>query len=296
MTAKAGFVSIVGRPNVGKSSLLNRFIGEKLAGVSPKPQTTRQNIRGILSETRGQIVFLDTPGLHFPKDKLGHRMMSMAKSAYLETDLIYWMVFPGLPSQEEKRILEDLEKTGKPILLLVNKIDTLPKSNILPVLEAYYKLFPFKTIFPISVSKGDNLKELLDETFEALPEGPPLFPEDITSDQTERFIATELIREKIFQQTAKEIPYASAVEINEFKERSDNLTFIDATIYVEKTSQKKIMIGSKGLALKKIGMTARRDLEIFLGKKVFLQLWVKAKEDWKDDDQFLGRLEQGYSE
>lgn len=296
MATKAGFVSIVGRPNVGKSSLLNRLIGQKIAGVSPKPQTTRQTIRGILTEKQGQIVFLDTPGLHTPKDQFNERMVSAAKTAYLDSDLIYWMVFPAFPKQEEMKILEDLKATGKPIFLLINKIDTTAKPNVLPVLDAYHKLYPFKNIFPISVLNGDNLKELLDHTFQFLPEGAPFFPEDITSDQTERFIVSEMIREKVFRFTVEEIPYASAVEITDFKERENGVTFIEATIFVERDSQKRIIIGSKGDAVKRIGTAARQDIEMLLGKKVFLQLWVKAKEDWKTDGGFLKRIEGGESE
>jgi len=288
----SGFVSIVGKPNVGKSTLLNRLVGQKIAGVSPKPQTTRQTIRGILtSAERGQIVFLDTPGLHAPKDRLGERMMKFSKSTYLDADIIFWMVFPALPNEEDIPILEDLKKTGKPILLLVNKIDGIQKVKLLPVLNEYQKLHPFQALFPISAANGDNVRELVNKTFELLPEGPPLFPADQTSDQTERFIASEMIREKIFQLTGEEIPYASAVEINDFKERSERLAVISATIYVSKASQRKIVIGSKGQMIKKIGEAARRTIETFLQKKVFLELWVKVREDWKKDDQFLSRLE-----
>ncbi len=292
MNLHSGFVSIVGKPNVGKSTLLNRLVGQKIAGVSPKPQTTRQTIRGILtSAERGQIVFLDTPGLHAPKDRLGERMMKFSKSTYLDADIIFWMVFPALPNEEDIPILEDLKKTGKPILLLVNKIDGIQKVKLLPVLNEYQKLHPFQALFPISAANGDNVRELVNKTFELLPEGPPLFPADQTSDQTERFIASEMIREKIFQLTGEEIPYASAVEINDFKERSERLAVISATIYVSKASQRKIVIGSKGQMIKKIGEAARRTIETFLQKKVFLELWVKVREDWKKDDQFLSRLE-----
>ena len=272
--------------------MLNRLVGQKIAGVSPKPQTTRQTIRGILtSAERGQIVFLDTPGLHAPKDRLGERMMKFSKSTYLDADIIFWMVFPALPNEEDIPILEDLKKTGKPILLLVNKIDGIQKVKLLPVLNEYQKLHPFQALFPISAANGDNVRELVNKTFELLPEGPPLFPADQTSDQTERFIASEMIREKIFQLTGEEIPYASAVEINDFKERSERLAVISATIYVSKASQRKIVIGSKGQMIKKIGEAARRTIETFLQKKVFLELWVKVREDWKKDDQFLSRLE-----
>ena len=291
MKKKAGFVSIIGRPNVGKSTLLNRLIGEKLAAVSSKPQTTRQVIRGILTESRGQIVFLDTPGMHLPKDSLGKRMLAAAKSTYYEADLIFWMVSPALPGAGEKVLLEDLKEISKPIFLLVNKADAVPKPNLLPVLDSYHKLHPFRALFPISALRGDNVKELLDEAFNLLPEGAALFPGDIVSDQSERLLVSEMIREKVVRLTGEEIPYATAVEINEFKERSEQLVFIDAVIYVEKSSQKKIVIGAGGKLIKKIGSAARTDIEDFLGKKVFLNLWVKEREGWKKDGQFLSRLE-----
>ena len=291
MQTKTGYVSIAGRSNVGKSTLLNRLIGEKIAGVSSKPQTTRQTVRGIFSSARGQIVFLDTPGLHKPKDRLGERMVRAARKTCLEADLIYWMVFPALPHADDLKILEDLKQTSKPIFLLVNKVDQVSKPDLLPVLDAYQKLYFFRVLFPISAAKGDNVPELLNKTFELLPEGPMLFPADQISDQPERFIVSEMIREKIFRFTGEEIPYASAVEISEFKERSSSLTAIDATIYVEKTSQKKIMIGESGRMIKKIGMEARKGIEAFLQKKVFLQLWVKERAEWREDNQFLSRLE-----
>ena len=290
MKPRSGFVSIIGKPNVGKSTLLNRLIGEKLAAVSRKPQTTRQTVRGILSEPRGQIVFLDTPGIHSPKDSLGERMMAACKANYAQADLIFWMVFPSLPDQAEKDIYENLKKTNKPILLLINKVDAVPKPNLLPVLSAYQQFSGLAALFPVSAAEGDNVAELLVKVFELLPENPPLFPEDITSDQTERFIASEIIREKIFRFTGEEIPYASAVEITDFKERSEKLVVIEATIFVEKASQKKIVIGAGGQMIKKIGEEARRGLENFLGKKVFLQLLVKERANWKKDDEFLNRL------
>ena len=289
---KAGFVSIVGRPNVGKSTLLNYFLGHKIAAVSPKPQTTRQTIRGILTEERGQIVFLDTPGLHTPRDPLGKRMVEAATSTFFESDLIFWMVFPRLPGEEEKTILESLTKRSKPLFLLVNKVDSLPKPELLPVLAAYEQLYRFQALYPISAMKGDNVQDLLNEAFQLLPENEPFFPDDITSDHTERFIVSEVIREKIFCLTGEEIPYASAVEINEFNERSERLVAIDAIVYVEKPSQKKIMIGKSGQMMKKIGSSARKDIEVFLGKKVFLTLWVKEREGWRKDEAFLNRIEQ----
>lgn len=290
MGMKTGFVSLIGRPNVGKSTLLNRLIGEKLAAVSPKPQTTRRVVRGILNEARGQMVFLDTPGIHVPKDPLGERMAAASKSAF-ETDLIVWMVFPHPPRADDKALLEDLKKSRKPILLAVNKIDGVAKPELLPVLDGYMKLFSFAALFPISAVTGDNVPELLDHMFGMLPEGPAYFPTDIVSDQAERFIASEMIREKVFRFTGEEIPYASAVQVGEFKERSDSLVAIEATIFVDKASQKKIVIGKNGDMIKKIGSAARSDIEAFLGKRVYLTLWVKEHRAWREDAAFLEALD-----
>lgn len=277
---------------MGKSTLLNGLIGQKLAAVSAKPQTTRLIIRGILNDRRGQIVFLDTPGIHSPKDALGERMVSAVRKTNTEADIIYWMVPPVMPQDEDVELLKHLKTFSKPIFLLINKADAVPKPSLLPVIDAYRKLHPFDALFPISSLSGDNLNELLKKTFERLPEGPNLFPADLVSDQTERFIAAEMIREKIFQLTGEEIPYSTAVVINEFKERSSELVAIDATIFTEKPSQKKILIGESGNMVKKIGTEARKEIERFLGKKVFLKLWVKEREHWKEDETFLRELEQ----
>lgn len=286
-----GFVSIIGRPNVGKSTLLNHLVGLKLAGVSPKPQTTRQVIRGILTTEKGQIIFLDTPGHHKPKDELGVRMMRSSKTAFEECDLIFWMVSPGMPGKDETIILNDLKLTGKPILLLVNKVDAVQKLHLLPILAAYQKMHSFAALIPISAMKGDNLNVLLDKAFELLPEGELFFPEDQTSDQTERFIVSEMIREKVFRLTGEEIPYAAAVEIEDFKERTPALIYVSASIYVEKFAQKKIVVGKDGQMVKRIGEAARKDIEEFLDKKVFLELWVKVQENWKRDGNFIKRIE-----
>lgn len=288
---KAGFVSLIGRPNVGKSTLLNRLVGQKLAAVSPKPQTTRHIVRGILNEPRGQIVFLDTPGLHAPRDPLGERMVSAAKSGF-EADLILWLTFPHPPSSEEARILDDLKASRKPVILAVNKVDQTAKPELLPVLDAYHKFFSFAALFPISASKGDNVPELLDHIFGMLPENPAYFPADIVSDQTERFIVSEMIREQVFRLTGEEVPYASAVEVNEFKEKSESLVTISATIHVDKASQKKIVIGRRGEMIKKIGSASRGFIESFLGKKVYLALWVKEHKAWRKDEPFLHELER----
>jgi len=290
--SKAGFVTILGRPNVGKSTLLNRLVGTKLAAVSPRPQTTRQTVRGILTEPRGQIVFLDTPGLHNPKDAYGERMVKDTQKSFMETDLIYWMVFPYFPEKEEIEIGNNLKKLSKPIFLVINKIDTIARHEILSVLNAYQTLLDFQVLFPISAMHRDNLPELLSKTFEFLPEHPPYFPEDQCSNHTERFIVTEMIREKIFRLTSQEVPYSVAVEVTSFEERNDRLAVIEATIFVERDSQKGILVGEGGKMIKLIGKNARQDIELFLGKKIFLQLVVKERKDWKKDEKFLDRLTQ----
>ncbi len=288
---KAGFVSILGRPNVGKSTLLNRLIGTKLAGVSKKAQTTRRVIRGILTEQRGQIVFLDTPGFHRPKDSLGRFMLRQATGTFLEADLFYFMVDPVAPVDGDLELIARLreEVKTKPVFCLVNKVDQVEKPDLLPVLDRYHREFSFTELIPISALQGDQTELLVRKTFEYLPEHEPYFPADITSDQTERFVAEEMIREKLFRFTGEEIPYATAVQIEEFREEK-KLIRISATVFVEKDSQKAIVIGIGGRKMKQIGTAARQDLERFLQKKVFLQLWVKTLKNWKKSDQDLRRL------
>ncbi len=286
----SGFVVILGRPNVGKSTLLNNLVGEKLAGVSNKPQTTRHSIRGILSRPEGQIVFLDTPGLHDPKDLLGNWMVQEAHKALEGADLIYWLVLPDNPHPYEQKILELVRGLSIPVFLLVNQVDRFPKPQILPVLEHYHKAFAFRELIPISAKAGDQLDLLTSKTFEHLPEGPALFPEDQISDQNERFIAAEIIREKLFHFTEQEIPYSTVVIIEDFKERDERIIDITATIVVERDSQKAIVIGKKGQMLKEIGQAARLDLEQLVGRKVFLQVWVKVLSNWKKDENALRKL------
>ena len=292
---KAGFVSILGKPNVGKSTLLNRLVGVKLAAVSSKPQTTRQVIRGITNDPRGQLVFLDTPGLHKPKDFLGRFMVREATKTFFDADLFYWLVEPGPPSDSDVEIFEHFrmetagDKNLKPVFCLINKIDSVAKPEILPVIDQYQKVFAFREMIPISALRGDQVDVLLEKTFDCLPAHEPYFPPDMPSDQTERFISTELIREKIFRFTGQEVPYATAVQIEEFREE-ESITRIRAVVFVEKDSQKGILIGAKGQKMKQIGQAAREDLELFLGKKVFLELWVKVLANWKKDERHLRHL------
>jgi GTPase len=286
----SGFVAIIGRPNVGKSTLLNYFVGEKIAGVSPKPQTTRNCVRGIVTREEGQILFLDTPGMHDPRDPLGNWMMKEASQSFDDADIIIWLVLPGKVNPYEEKILEMVRGVSKPVLLVINQIDRFAKPEILPVLDHYYQTGIFKELIPVSAKKGDQMDELLAKIFEYLPEGDPHFPEDIISDQNERFIVSELIREKMFRFTSEEVPYATAVLIDTFKERNERLTDIEATIIVEKDSQKAILIGKRGEMMREIGQAARVDIERFLGKKVFLKLWVKTMEHWKQDKGTLRQV------
>lgn len=287
---KSGFVAIVGQPNVGKSTLLNCLVGEKLAGVSPKPQTTRGVIRGILTRPEGQVVYLDTPGVHKPKDLLGDWMGRQVQGSLESADLLYWMVLPGRVDTSDQRILGMLKDIQIPVFLLVSQVDRYPKQDILPVIDYFSKAYPFKEIIPMSSVKRTQIDLLLEKTFEYLPEGPAHFPDDQISDQNERDIVAEIIREQIYHRTKEEVPYGTAVLIDEFLDREDGIAEIHATLVVERDSQKAIVIGKQGQTLKDIGMKARLAIESFLGRKVFLKLWVKVVPDWKKDDSSLRRL------
>ena len=291
-TFKSGFVSIIGRPNVGKSTLLNTIIGEKIAIVSDKPQTTRNKILGIKNLPGAQIVFFDTPGIHKPKRRLNEYMVKTTLSTLDEVDIIFFMVEAGeTASPGDKYILDMLSKVRKPVFLLINKIDRVHKSIVLPQIDEYRQLYKFDEFFPISALCGDNVDRLVESIVKRLPEGPQYFPEDIATDQPMRFIASEIIREKIFQLTYQEIPYSIAVGIEDFQEEEGkNIAFIRGVIFVEKTSQKGIIIGKGGAMLKKVGQLAREELEAIMGIKVFLELWVKVKEKWQSNEQILKML------
>jgi GTP-binding protein Era len=287
---KSGYVSLTGRPNVGKSTLLNTILGEKVAIVSPKPQTTRNRIIGVKTLPDAQIVFIDTPGIHKPKHKLGELMVKQAKESVKEVDVILFMVEPEEPGSGDKFIIDILKDMGKPVFLLINKVDTVRKPLVLPVIEAYSKLYPFKEIMPISALTGDGIDTLIKTIVDYLPEGPKYYPDDILTDQLERFMVSEIIREKIIQQTEDEIPYSVAIDINQWSEREDGVVFIQANIYVEREGQKGIIIGKGGARLKTIGTNARLEIEKLLGTKVFLELWVKIKKDWRSSERILKEL------
>lgn len=283
---RSGFVTLIGRPNVGKSTLMNRMIGQKIAITSNKPQTTRNRIQTVYTDERGQIIFLDTPGIHKAKNKLGEYMVSVAERTLKEVDLILWLVEPTtFIGAGERHIAEQLRKVKTPVFLVINKIDTVAKAEILTFIDAYKDIADFAEIIPVSALKGENTDELLESMFRYLETGPQYYDEDTITDQPERQIVSELIREKALRNLSDEIPHGVAVAIDRMKERpGGNLIDIDATIVCERNSHKGIIIGKQGSMLKKIGTDARKDIEALLDCKVNLKLWVKVKKDWRDSD------------
>lgn len=283
---KSGFVTLIGRPNVGKSTLMNHLIGQKIAITSNKPQTTRNRIQTVYTSEEGQIIFLDTPGIHKAKNKLGEYMVSVAERTLQEVDVVLWLVEPStFIGAGERHIAEQLAKTQTPVFLVINKIDTVSKADILTYIAAYKDILDFAEIIPVSALKGENTEELIQTMFRYLPEGPQFYDEDTITDQPERQIVAEMIREKALRNLSEEIPHGIAVAIDRMKERPQgNLIDIDATIVCERDSHKGIIIGKKGAMLKKIGSQARQDMENLLDCKVNLKLWVKVKKDWRDSD------------
>lgn len=294
---RAGYVAIIGEPNVGKSTLMNALLQQKLSIVTPKPQTTRHKIIGILSTEMYQIIFLDTPGLLKPQYLLQERMMESARRAIQDADLLLLLIDATKASIGGDRkgdpALAMLGQSKKPAFLVINKIDLINKGTLLPVMDAYSKLYPFKEIIPISALTLEGVEKLKELIINALPEHPPYYPADAVSDHSERFFVAEIIREKIFEAYRQEVPYSTAVEIVEFKEREGQKDFISAEIYVERESQKAILIGKKGQALKEIGERARKEIELFLDRPVFLELHVKVKKDWRNDKALLEKMGYG---
>jgi GTPase len=296
----SGLISIIGRPNVGKSTLLNRILREKIAIVSDKPQTTRNRILGVMHLPHAQIIFLDTPGIHKPRYKLNQRMVKAALNTLEEVDLVFFMV-EGTDAQPSGRrgpsvgpgdqfVLEQLKGLETPVILVLNKMDLIKKERTIPLVEDFTRRFKFAEVVPVSALTGDNVDRLIEVATAYLPEGDPVFPADVVTDQPVRFIVAETIREKILRHTREEIPYSVAVLIEEFKEEPDRPIMIRAMILVERDSQKGILIGKKGEMLKTVGSEARLELEALLGTKVFLELWVKAKKDWRQDENVLKEL------
>ncbi|MFE5319921.1 GTPase Era [Paenibacillus sp. NPDC056579] len=288
---KSGFVAIIGRPNVGKSTLMNQVIGQKIAIMSDKPQTTRNKIHGVYTTDEAQIVFLDTPGIHKPSSKLGDYMMKVAESSLSEVDAILFLidVVEGLGGGD-RFIIENLKKIKTPVILVMNKIDQVQPEELLPIITTYKDLYPFAEIVPISAIQGNNVNTLLAQVVKFLPEGPQYYPADQVTDHPEQFVCAELIREKILHLTREEIPHSIAVAIEDMKVAENGVVHISAVIYVERDSQKGIIIGKKGALLKEVGQKARQDIEALLGSKTFLELWVKVKKDWRNQERVLRDL------
>ena len=288
-------ITICGRPNVGKSTLTNALVGEKIAIVSSKPQTTRNRITGIVNHGETQFVLLDTPGFIKPRNKLGDFMVGVVNGSIGDVDCVLMLVEPVAEvGPGEEALLEKLKESGVPVILVINKIDTIEKEKLLAVIAAYSSAGEFEAVIPVSAKTGDGLDILLDEMEKYASDSPHYFPDDMITDQPERQICAELVREKMLRNLEKEIPHGTAVEITKFHERDDGLVELDATIYCEKSSHKGIIIGKNGSMLKKIGEQARQDMEEFLGTKVFLQTWVKVKENWRDSEVLLRNF--GYTE
>ncbi|MCD7742902.1 MAG: GTPase Era [Oscillospiraceae bacterium] len=291
---KNAMVTICGRPNVGKSTLTNALVGEKIAIVSPKPQTTRSRITGIVNRNGCQFVLMDTPGFHRPRTKLGDYMVNVVKESIPDVELVLLVVEPvAAVGKQEQALIDSIRAAGAPALLLINKIDTVEKDALLAVIAAYATAYPFAAILPISARKRDGLDELLREMEKYAVEGPALFPEDMDTDQPDRVVCAELVREKLLRCLNQEIPHGTAVEVTKFSERDNGIIDMDVTIYCEKASHKGIIIGKNGAMLKKIGESARRDIERFMGTKVFLQTWVKVRENWRDSDMLLKNFGYG---
>ncbi|MGQ9901951.1 MAG: GTPase Era [Fimbriimonadales bacterium] len=291
---RAGFVAVVGKPNIGKSTLVNHFVGRKVSIVSPRPQTTRRRILGILNRPDAQIVFVDTPGIHKPKYKLGERMVEAAVGALPDADLILFVVDASKPpSAEDRYIAELLTKEARaPIILVLNKMDRLPPEKVKLHTETYWQLVPNHADWMMTNAvKGHNCDKLLAIILQRLPESPPYFPQEQLTDQPERLFAAELIREKALLNTYQEVPHGIGVAIERWEERPNSVLYIAATIYVERDTHKGILIGEGGKMLKKIGKQAREELELWLGRKIFLELWVKVREDWRNNPSFFLQLE-----
>jgi len=288
---RCGLVALCGAPNVGKSTLLNRFVADKIAITSPKPQTTRHRLLGVVNLPQAQVLFLDTPGIIDPKSLLHESLLQTALSVLRDADVIVWLVTPEDREADVEAVLPHLRREAKPIIVAINKIDLISRPQLLPLMDFYHRLLPEAPVVPMAALLGDGLANLLLEIVPRLPAAPPLYPPDLLTDKTERFLAAEFIRERIFHHTSQEIPYAAAVQIESFEEEArPRLVKIRAVIFVERESQKAIIIGKKGSMLKKIGQEAREDLEKLLDCQVFLELWVKVWKNWRKDPRALREL------
>lgn len=286
---RSGFAALIGRPNVGKSTLMNHLVGQKVAIMSDKAQTTRNRIRGVLTEEDYQIIFLDTPGIHKPRSKLGEQLVKTAQDTLYGVDLILFLIdaTEGMGSGDQF-IIENLKNLRTPVYLVINKIDQVHPEELLPIIDKYRQRYAFKEVIPISALHGNNTSRLIDLIVQDLPEGPQFYPSDTVTDHPERFIASEIIREKVLQLTKEEIPHSVAVVIEEMKLRDHKqMMDIHATIFTERNSQKGILIGKNGSLLKEVGQRARRELETLLGYKIYLDLWIKVKKDWRNEELVL---------
>jgi GTPase len=286
---KSGFIALIGRPNVGKSTLLNALVGEKIAIVSTKPQTTRSRITGIKTTDAAQLIFVDTPGLTRPRSALNRHMVQIVREAYQGVDVIALVTDATGMDQiaHDEFIIQQLKEVNTPAFLVINKIDLIDNRQLLPLIETYQKHFPFAEYVPVSALKGVNLDDLLRSIITYLPEGPRYFPTDQLTDQPEKFLIAELIREQIFTQTAQEVPYQTAVLVEQLEDTEAGMLRVDATIYVERESQKGIIIGKQGSRLKQIGQAARQEIERLLNTRVYLALWVKVRKDWSENEQLI---------
>lgn len=285
---RSGFVAIIGRPNVGKSTLLNRIVGQKIAITTPKPQTTRNRILGIQNLDNAQVLYVDTPGIHEARSPLNRYMVDQARAACLDVDVILWLVEADRHVDKDPMIPRLLEKSKNPVLLVINKIDSVPKNQLLPLIDAYRKICPFASIVPISALKGDGVEELMAEIPALLPEGPRYYPEDQLTDVPERFIVAEMIREQIMMRTKDEVPYGVAIVVERFQENpARNMVGISAVINVERDSQKGILIGKGGTMIRHIGQAARKEIERMLGVKVHLELFVRVQKNWTSSGRMM---------
>ncbi|RAI82399.1 GTPase Era [Macrococcoides goetzii] len=292
---KSGFVAIIGRPNVGKSTFMNKVLGQKVAIMSDKAQTTRNKVQGVLTTEQSQIIFIDTPGIHKPKHVLGDYMMKIAKNTLREVDAILFMVnVEESLGRGDEFIIELLKSNKTPIFLVLNKIDKVHPDQLIKEIEKYKDLLPFAEVVPISALQGNNVDRLVEVIEGYMPEGPMYYPKDTISDHPEEFIVAELIREKALHLTSQEIPHAIGVQVEKMTRVSEDQVDIEATIYIERDSQKGIIIGKKGSMLKQIGQNARKDIEMLLGSKVYLELWVKVQKDWRNKPNFIRQI--GYRE
>ena len=284
---KSGFAALVGRPNVGKSTLVNRLVGQKVAIISDKPQTTRHKIHSVLTRDDGQVVFLDTPGIHKPKHTLGRQMVQIALGTLKEVDVVLFLCEAESPGTGDRYIIDRFSGISTPIILVLNKIDLVPRTEILPLIDIYRHLHPFSEIVPVSALTGENVDRLADLVMGYLSPGPRYYPEGIITDRPEKFIMAEIIREKVLQLTSQEVPHSVTVEVEEVQERPNSLVAVRAVVYTERDSQKGILIGKNGGMLKEIGKRAREEMEALFGSRIFLELWVKVKADWRNNERHL---------